>query len=129
LFSLLALTYHGARGALPSFPTRRSSDLERLSGGRRHLVPGTERALGRPHASVFGSLLEPPHLLDEACHAVALVAVDEPHLGRTVLLQNEVAVLVASLLRRRRRDIQQLRKRLDCPHTIAPCVLQRGVDA
>src|SRR5699024_2050839 len=101
---------------------------ERLSGGRRHLVPGTERTLGRPHASVFGSLLEAPHLLDETCHAVALVAVDEPHLRRAILLQNEVPVLVASLLRRRRRDIQQLRKSLNCPHTIAPCVLQRGVD-
>src|SRR5699024_5191546 len=102
---------------------------QRLSGGRRLQAPGTTRVLRRPHASILSSLLEPPHLLHETRHAVALVAVDEPHLGRAVLLQNEVAVLVASLLRRRRRDIQQLRKRLDCPHTIATCVLQRGVDA
>src|SRR5699024_9395870 len=101
---------------------------ERLSGGRRHLVPGTGRALGRPHASVFGSLLEAPHLLDETCHAVALVAVDEPHLRRAILLQNEVPVLVASLLRMRRRAMQLLRKRLHCPHTSPPDELQRGVD-
>src|SRR5699024_11421172 len=101
---------------------------ERLVGGRSLLVPGTERTLGLPAASVVGSRRVAPHLLDETCHAVALVAVDEPHRRRAILLQNEVPVLVASLLRRRRRDIQQLRKSLNCPHTIAPCVLQRGVD-
>src|SRR5699024_6961735 len=59
---------------------------QRLSGGRRLQAPGTTRVLRRPHASILSSLLEPPHLLHETRHAVALVAVDEPHLGRAVLL-------------------------------------------
>src|SRR5699024_12853586 len=64
LFSSLLLLFFFSRSDaprdLPSFPTRRSSDLARDRGIRRRAVPGlVERVDGRPAASSGDGWLKP----------------------------------------------------------------------
>ena len=114
---------HPRRLALTLF----ALDRQRARGGG---LMGIARS-GRSRWPCSGGFSRRLHLADrgdELLHAVALVAVDKAHLRRPVLLQYQLPVLVPRLPGWCSRDVEQLDELLDRADTVAPRVLQSGVD-